>query len=113
MRALQPFLADNALKGLATDQRGFFYTVDVLLTGLLLSGGADGVHSIVNAVTLSSMQRQPRRPTPLHRRCNIKSRVIRPRLFRRASTSMVCHSPHLNDREHDAKGQRGGSERQD
>jgi hypothetical protein len=51
VRALQPFLADNALVGLATDQRGFFFTVDVLLTALLLSGGADGVHSIVNAVT--------------------------------------------------------------
>lgn len=51
VRALQPFLADNALKVLATDQRGFFFTVDVLLTALLLSGGADGVHSIVNAVT--------------------------------------------------------------
>jgi hypothetical protein len=51
VRALQPFLADNALKVVATDQRGFFYTVDILLTALLLSGGADGVHSIVNAVT--------------------------------------------------------------
>lgn len=51
VRALQPFLADKALEVVATDQRGFFYTVDVLLTALLLSGGADGVHSIVNAVT--------------------------------------------------------------
>ena len=51
VRALQPFLADNALKVLSTDQRGFFFTLDVLLTALLLSGGADGVHSIVNAVT--------------------------------------------------------------
>jgi hypothetical protein len=51
VRALQPFLTDNALKVVATDQRGFFYTVDVLLPALLLSGGADGVHSIVNAVT--------------------------------------------------------------
>ena len=51
VRAIQPFLADNALKVLETNQRGFFFTVDVLLTALVLSGGADGVHSIVNAVT--------------------------------------------------------------
>jgi hypothetical protein len=44
-------VADNSLKVLTTDQRGFFFTVDALLTALLLSGGADGVHSVVNAVT--------------------------------------------------------------
>jgi hypothetical protein len=36
---------------LAGAQKGFFESLDVALTALLLSGGADGIHSIVNAVT--------------------------------------------------------------
>jgi hypothetical protein len=51
VRALQPFLDTNALAGVSAAQRGFFLTVDVALTALVLAGGADGVHSIVSAVT--------------------------------------------------------------
>lgn len=53
-RALQPFLAtsDFDIGGPAKPgQQGFFYLVDVMLTAMVLAGGADGVHSIVNAVT--------------------------------------------------------------
>jgi hypothetical protein len=51
VRALQQFLAVNALGAAKDAQNDFFLTVDVLLTALLISGGADGLHSIVNAVT--------------------------------------------------------------
>jgi hypothetical protein len=80
VRALQPFLAENALNVLATNQRGFFFTVDVLLTALLLSGGADGVHSIVNAVTTffdaTGNQSVERRCTGAAR---LRSRACQPR----------------------------------
>ena len=54
VRALQPFLDANAFKALAKEmpaQHGFFLFVDIALSATVLSGGADGVHSVVNAVT--------------------------------------------------------------
>lgn len=51
VRALQQFVNTKAFADAAAGQRLFFMTVDVALTALLLSGGADGIHSIVSAVT--------------------------------------------------------------
>jgi hypothetical protein len=51
VRALQQFVDAKAFGAAASGQKLFFLTVDVALTALLLSGGADGIHSIVNAVT--------------------------------------------------------------
>jgi hypothetical protein len=51
VRALGPFLATSAFAKAQPGQESFFYFVDVALTATLLAGGADGVHSIVNAVT--------------------------------------------------------------
>jgi hypothetical protein len=51
VRALQPFLADQTFKNADGAQKVFFLTVDAALTALLLCGGADGVHSVINAVT--------------------------------------------------------------
>ncbi len=54
VRALGPFV-DNARlndpKVTADAQRLFFLAVDVALSAALLAGGADGIHSVVNAVT--------------------------------------------------------------
>jgi hypothetical protein len=50
VRALEPFLTHpNAKAG--SDQFAFFVVVDVFLTAAVIAGGADGIHSIVNAVT--------------------------------------------------------------
>lgn len=51
VRALGPFLSTSAFATSGTAQERFFLFVDVTLTATLLAGGADGVHSIVNAVT--------------------------------------------------------------
>jgi hypothetical protein len=52
VRALGPFVDLAVPKtALAGSQLTFFQSLDVALTALLLSGGADGVHSVVNAVT--------------------------------------------------------------
>jgi hypothetical protein len=54
VRALGPFLDSakfDALKATDPAQHTFFLCVDVALTATLLAGGADGVHSVVNAVT--------------------------------------------------------------
>jgi len=54
VRALQPFLDANVFNALATGmpaQHGFFLFVDIVLSATVISGGADGVHSVVNAVT--------------------------------------------------------------
>jgi hypothetical protein len=54
VRALGPFL-DSAkfdlLKMSHPGQHTYFLCMDVALTATLLAGGADGVHSVVNAVT--------------------------------------------------------------
>ncbi len=54
IRALQPFLSDasaHLLEVSKTQQRSFFHCVDIGLTATLLSGGASGVHSVINAAT--------------------------------------------------------------
>lgn len=54
VRALQPFLKAGALDTLKTAecaQYSFFLALDVALSAALLAGGADGVHSVVSAVT--------------------------------------------------------------
>ena len=54
VRALGPFLdAKNFTAPAATfvSQHTFFVCVDVVVSAMLLSGGADGVHSFVNMVT--------------------------------------------------------------
>jgi hypothetical protein len=49
VRAIGPFLADNGLNALTPVQRELFSGYDVLLTAILLPGGADLVHSVFNA----------------------------------------------------------------
>lgn len=51
IRVLDPFLAPGALNGLSWGQSILFASFDVILTATLLSGGADGMHSVVNAFT--------------------------------------------------------------
>jgi hypothetical protein len=51
VRALGSFMATNGFEGHSANQKGFFLSMDVAVTALLLAGGADGLHSIVNAVT--------------------------------------------------------------
>lgn len=54
VRALGPFVDIvrlNDPKVTTEAQRLFFLTVDVALSAALLAGGADGIHSVVNAVT--------------------------------------------------------------
>lgn len=51
VRALGSFLATNAFDSHSPNQKGFFLSMDVAVTALLLAGGADGLHSVVNAVT--------------------------------------------------------------
>jgi hypothetical protein len=54
VRALGPFVVNGALDALkksGSPQYGFFLGLDVALTATLLAGGADGVHSVVSAVT--------------------------------------------------------------
>jgi len=54
VRALEPFANPDALQGLTLShpsQRSLFLSLDVALSGALLAGGADGVHSIMSAVT--------------------------------------------------------------
>lgn len=54
VRALGPFADVTRLddpKITPAGQHEFFLAVDVALTSALLAGGADGVHSVVNAVT--------------------------------------------------------------
>jgi hypothetical protein len=48
VRALGPFAN---LSATPADQHEFFTCVDMVLTTALLAGGADGIHSIVNAIT--------------------------------------------------------------
>jgi hypothetical protein len=54
VRALEPFLDPGKFSDLSKSHPGqyfFFLGVDVALSAALLAGGADGVHSVVNAVT--------------------------------------------------------------
>jgi hypothetical protein len=54
VRALGPFLVSDKFSALRMTRPGqyyFFLAVDVALSATLLAGGADGVHSVVNAVT--------------------------------------------------------------
>lgn len=54
VRALQPFLDSTKFHDASTTspaQQMFFLCVDVTISAALLSGGADGIHSVVNAVT--------------------------------------------------------------
>ena len=51
IRAIEPFVIAGGLAKLSNQQRTFFLCLDTGLTALLVSGGADGVHSIVNAIT--------------------------------------------------------------
>lgn len=53
-RALGPFLSPMAFapnSPAKAGQEGFFLCVDIALSAIVLAGGADGIHSIVNAVT--------------------------------------------------------------
>ncbi len=54
VRALGPFadtVSFNDPKITSSAQRFFFLSVDVILSTAMLAGGADGIHSLVNAVT--------------------------------------------------------------
>ena len=51
VHALGGFVSANVLAALSEAQRRLFIGADVGLTALLLAGGADGVHSIANAIT--------------------------------------------------------------
>jgi hypothetical protein len=51
VRALWPFVDPAAFKAADASQRGFFLSVDVAISAFLLSGGADGLHSVMNAIT--------------------------------------------------------------
>jgi len=52
VRALGPFVDGGLFYASSTlAQQLFFRTVDMALSAALLAGGADGVHSVVNAVT--------------------------------------------------------------
>ncbi len=54
VRALGPFLDPAKFELLKTshpEQHTYFLSIDVALTATLLAGGADGVHSVVNAIT--------------------------------------------------------------
>ena len=51
VRALGPFLDSARFHATSHAQQIYFLSVDVALTAALLAGGADGIHSVVNAVT--------------------------------------------------------------
>jgi hypothetical protein len=51
VRALWPFVNAANFNSLDPNQQWAFLLVDVVLSAALLSGGADGIHSAVNAVT--------------------------------------------------------------
>jgi hypothetical protein len=51
MRCLEPFFEPKAFADLGTVQHGLLNGVDVLLTGALLAGGADGLHKLVSVFT--------------------------------------------------------------
>lgn len=51
VRALGPFLDSAKFHATSHAQQIYFLSVDVALSAALLAGGADGIHSVVNAVT--------------------------------------------------------------
>jgi hypothetical protein len=53
LRALEMLIDPAVFKTLTDTQRNVFQTIDVLLTGTLLAGGADGLHKIVTLFTNS------------------------------------------------------------
>jgi hypothetical protein len=65
-RALEPFLGGIALVPANTKplQPGFFYFVDILLSATVMAGGADGIHSIVNAITSFFDNTAEKKPQP-------------------------------------------------
>ena len=58
VRALWPMLDTNTLKNLPTDQQSYFRWFDMLVSALLLAGGAAGIHAPINAFT-SFFQKNP------------------------------------------------------
>ena len=51
VRAFASFVDPDQIVGLAGWQRPLFMTVDVIITGLVIGGGADGIHKIVKVFT--------------------------------------------------------------
>jgi hypothetical protein len=51
VRSLGPFVDATKLKDVNPAQHLFFLGIDVTLSAALLAGGADGIHSVVNAIT--------------------------------------------------------------
>jgi hypothetical protein len=51
VRAFWPFTNKDTFATVSTLQHNFFVDVDVVISAAVLAGGADGIHSIVNAVT--------------------------------------------------------------
>lgn len=51
VRVLGPMLDPNTVKTIPVDQMNYFRWYDMLLTTLLLAGGAAGIHAPINAIT--------------------------------------------------------------
>jgi hypothetical protein len=51
VRALWPFVEHSRFEKLSHSQQWMFVVVDMVLTAALLAGGADGIHSVINAFT--------------------------------------------------------------
>jgi hypothetical protein len=51
VRIISAFLADDAQFAMGEAQRSIFLSLDVLVTGLVLAGGADGLHKLVSVGT--------------------------------------------------------------
>jgi hypothetical protein len=51
VRALWPFVEHSSFEKLSGSQQWMFVVVDMVLTAALLAGGADGIHSVINAFT--------------------------------------------------------------
>ena len=66
VRALALFMYPDQIEALAGWQRSLFTSVDVLVTGAVIGGGADGLHKIVKVFTsfleTSSARIEARRP---------------------------------------------------
>jgi hypothetical protein len=51
VRTLWPLLDSTKFGSISSSQQNYFLVVDVVLTAALLAGGADGIHSVVEAFT--------------------------------------------------------------
>jgi hypothetical protein len=51
VRSLWPLLDTTKFNSLSTTQQHYFLVADLVLTAALLAGGADGIHSVVEAFT--------------------------------------------------------------